>query len=231
MNKNKIMWGVLLVLAAIILIVGEMGYYPEVNLFSIVATVILIGIIIKSIIKLSFEGILFPLAFICIINKEILGLTEISPWIMLFAALLGSIGLSMIFDKGSKKGYNCKWDSKDIDIVDIEDEGHVKFHTSFGGGTKYVNTDKFEQADLSCQFGGMEVYFDKAVMHNGKAVIRLDVSFSGVELYIPKEWTVVNQINVVLGGVEEKRGAQGEPDKVVTIIGNVKFAGVEIIYV
>ena len=45
--------------------------------------------------------ILFSIAFICIIYDDWLGITALTPWTVLGAALLGSIGLSLIFKKKS----------------------------------------------------------------------------------------------------------------------------------
>lgn len=233
MKKERLFWGVFFVLGGIALIISKLGYFQEVNVFSLVAGVILSAIIIKSLFKMNFAGILFPAAFICILFDRQLGITAITPWTVLFAALLGSIGLSMIFGKkhrwySSKK---CKFDSYDYRVIDVEDEGNIKVDTSFSGSIKYVNTDKLEQVDIKCHFGSSKVYFDNASLKDGNGVIRLDISFGGVELYIPKTWTVVENANVSFGGIDEKNKNRATRDNVLTLVGNVSFSGVDIIYV
>lgn len=57
MKKERIFWGILLVLGSIALIVNKLGYFAHVNVFSILLTVFLIGIMIKSILNRSFAGI------------------------------------------------------------------------------------------------------------------------------------------------------------------------------
>ena len=59
MKKERIFWGLFLVIAGIALIVSKLGYFAGVNLFSLVATVFLVAIIIKSVFKMNFSGILF----------------------------------------------------------------------------------------------------------------------------------------------------------------------------
>lgn len=49
--------------------------------------------------NVNFWEILFSIAFICIIYDDWLGITALTPWTVLGAALLGSIGLSLIFKK------------------------------------------------------------------------------------------------------------------------------------
>ena len=77
----------------------------------------------------------------------------------------------------------------------------------------------------------MKVYFDKAVVSSGHAEIFLDISFSGVELYIPKTWNVVYDVNTTLGGIDEKNSKTASDSPVVTIKGSISLSGVEIIYI
>lgn len=232
MKKERIFWGVLLVLGSVALIVNKLGYFTHINVFSILLTVFLLGIMVKSIFARSFAGILFPIAFICIIFDDKLGITEITPWTVLIAATLGSFGLSMIFYKGPKcHHYKHNWKYDEYETIDVEDEGHIKLHTSFGGSIKYINSEKFEQADLGCSFGSMKVYFDNAKLNNGRGIVRIDASFSGIELYIPKTWIVENRVNTSFAGVDEKNRNMGNSDNILTIVGNASFAGVEIVYI
>lgn len=229
-------------LGGIVLVVSKLGYFPKVNVFSLLLTVFLVAVIVKSLVSINFAGILFPIAFICIIYDKQLGITAATPWTVLIAALLGSIGLSMIFNK--RIGYfnnRYNWvgcfdnkynlDSCEFETIDIEDESHVRAKTSFGNSIKYINTDKFEQAELSCHFGSMKVYFDNAIIHNGNAVVSIDVSFAGLELYIPRTWTIVDKTNVYFGSIDEKNRNERTSTYTLTLVGNINFTGVEIIYI
>ena len=232
MKKESIFWGILLILAGIFLIVSKLGYFPHVNVFSLLLTVFLVVVIGKSLLRLNFQGVLFPIAFICIIYDKQLGLTAITPWTVLMAALLGSIGLSMIFHK-HVKWINHKHNHEDykFEKIDIEDESHVGFKNSFGASIKYINTDSFEQADFNCSFGAMKVYFDNAIMSNENAVVRINASFSGMELYIPKTWSVNDKTNVFLGSIDEKNRNNQTTTNTLTLVGDISFSGVEIIYI
>ena len=77
----------------------------------------------------------------------------------------------------------------------------------------------------------MQVYFDQALIPNGKANIEVDISFSDVELYFPKSWEVINQTNTSFSGLEEKNSNNSTGTPMVTLTGNIKFSGVTIIYV
>ena len=236
MKKERVFWGFIFILSGIFLIVNKLGYFPDVNPFSLILTFFLVVVIGKSIIRLNFPGILFPIAFICIMYDNQLGITQITPWTVLIAALFGSIGLSMLFHKHVKFIHHKHFhkhhhDDYKFEKIDVEDDGKVSFKSSFGASIKYINTNKFEQADLECSFGALKVYFDNAVMSKDNAVVKIDASFSGVELYIPKTWRVDIKTNAFLGDVSEKNRSGQVITNTLTLVGDISFAGVEIIYI
>ncbi len=63
------------------------------------------------------------------------------------------------------------------------------------------------------------------------AIVRIDASFSGIELYIPKTWNIDNKINVFLGAISEKNRNNQITTNTLTLVGDIKFSGVEIIYI
>ncbi len=234
MKNERSFLGLIFILGAIFMIVSKLGYFPDINAFSLILTVLLVIIIIKSIIRLNFTGILFPIAFICIIYDKELGITSITPWTVLMAALLANIGISMVFHKKNKwlyTNYVHSHEDYKFEKIDVEDQSHVIFNNSFGASIKYINTDNFEQAEFNCSFGAMKVYFDNANMRNNNAVVKINASFSGIELYIPKTWSVYDKTNVALGAVSEKNKNDKTTTHTLTLVGDVSLAGVEIIYI
>lgn len=232
MRKERVFWGVFLILGAIVLLISKLGYFSDVNVFSLLFSIALVAMIIKSIMRISFTGILFPLAFLAIIYDDKLGITEITPWPVLFAALLGSIGLSLIFNKGPKKSkIYVNGDSDNTKTINVDDEGHINLETSFGSSIKYVNTDKFEYANLSCSFGNMKIYFDNTTMARESAVVNIDVSFAGLQMYIPRTWKIENKVGAYFGAVEEKNRIDSVITNTLILTGDVSFSGVEVFYI
>ena len=237
MQKNRLFWGIMFLLAAAFVIIGKLGYLGSFSPFSLVFTVFMLAIIAKSIPRLNFGGILFPIAFLCITYDKVLNIESLTPWTVLVVALLGSIGLSLLFHRKNHCWYshhhNCRGiDYDPVEIIDVEDNDHIKQSTTFGSSTKYINTDNFKQADLECSFGTIQVYFNKAHVET-EAIVRIEGNFCGIELYVPKEWRVENQIETVVGGVSEKgRGnISSATAPVLKLVGELNFAGVEIIYI
>lgn len=235
-RTGNVFWGLLLVLVAVFLIVNQLGFLEDVNVFSIIFAIFWVSVLIEGLTKRSFGKILFSLAFLFMIFDEQLGIKGVSNWSVLAAALLGTIGLNMIF----KRKKHCHFGRINMhsENHDTQNRGqnslegnHVFFRTVMGSAVKYVNSDNFESAFLESSFGGMQVYFDQAIIQNGKANIEVDISFSGVELYFPKSWEVINQTNTSFSGLEERNSNDSTGTPVVTLTGNIKFSGVTIIYV
>jgi len=239
MKNRNWFWGVFFVAAAILVVVNQLGYLANIGLFSLFLTLLLLPIIIKSVIRLNFAGILFPLAFLCIIYAEPLKITNLTPWTVLIAALFGSIGLSILY-KRKHAGFHfhhngCRHDKnvkfQDTSIFADEDENAVSFGVNFSSGIKYVNSPELQKVRINADFGALKVYFDNARLSRGGAEIDFNASFAGIELYIPETWNVINNINVNFGSVKEKNKKRESEGPAVTLTGNVSFSGVEIIYV
>lgn len=236
MKLSKWFWGLFFILAGGAIIVNQLGYFGTINIYTLIFTILLIPIIIKSIPHLNFSGIIFPLAIILIMYQKPLGLSEIGAWPILGAALFLTIGLTIIFPPRYHHRHYAS-DSRNPEhehfdeIIDEPDEEQVGIHVSFGSSIKYVNSNNFKKGRFHCSFGALKVYFDNAKIKDQAEVI-LDISFAGVELYIPKEWNVSIQTNATLGGIEEKNYHTPINDSPTLILkGSVSLAGVEIIYI
>ena len=231
MKKERIFWGIFLVVGAVFLIISGMHLLPGIPFFRLLLTILLAGCLIKSLLVVSFTGILFSIAFLCILHAEALGITAITPWPVLGAALLGSIGLSLIFPHRHKYWKNHV--AEEFESVDQVDGNVIQLSTSFGSSIKYVNSEDLEHVKLECSFGAMKVYFDNAIIQSGKAQLDMHVSFGGVELYVPRGWRVSNQLRASFGGVDEKikNTYVTEDSPTLVLAGSVSFSGVTILYV
>ncbi|MDD3369375.1 MAG: hypothetical protein PHP50_10915 [Lachnospiraceae bacterium] len=232
MKKRKTFCGLLLILAAVLVLLNATGILGDIHIWRLCLAIVMVALIVKSIPELEFGGILFPIAILCILYSDILGLERLTPWPVLIAALLGSIGLDMMI---GKKKYKTTFQEEDREhfnkVVNDSDASHVQCDVNFNSVIKYINTDNLERADLRCSFGALKVYCDNALIQKGEAQIVVDISFAGVELYLPANWRVDNQIRTSLGGVEERNKRMNADGPVVKLGGNVSFGGLTIIYV
>lgn len=99
MKNKSYFWGTFFILSAVLLILNALGLLAGVSIVSLILTLLLIPLIVKSIRYASFSGVLFPLAVIAILFDKQLGIEKLTPWPVLGIALFLSIGLSLLFPK------------------------------------------------------------------------------------------------------------------------------------
>ena len=243
--KKNYFWGVFLILAGAYLVVSQMGYLPKVGPFTLVFTIVCLAALVSSILHLSFGGILFPLAFIGIMYDQQLGITAITPWTILLAALLGTIGLNLLFGRFKKRHWHVHhkhhkghWD------VGISSDGKsgegssqnldgewVHIRSSFSSVIRYVTSENLQTVDIEASFGAAQIYFDNAQIPSGQATVNIDSKFAGVELYVPHNWQVINHVVSSFGAVDEENQCTGERTATLMLEGSNSFGGITIIYV
>lgn len=247
MKKHTVknfLWGIILLLIAVGIIMYKlespiMSFIPSISIWQLILGVALICILINAIIDISFEGILFSLAFLGIVFKEELHIEAIVPWTILISALLGSIALNLLLGKFKNKHEHNHCKSFDRNTANCNNhtfsatkdtlEGDRIFErVTFGGGTKYIHSDNFQYAQFDCTFGGLEVFLDKVKVPSKTATIEINSQFSGVDLYIPKNWDVNNNISNFAGAITPGKIRVEDPEVVLTLIGSNKFGGIDI---
>ena len=258
-NRVKnILSGVLLIALAACLVLWKMDVFalPDifqgVKIWEMIIAIIMVVIIFHSILDLAFGGIFFPLAILCIIFDEALGITAITPWIVLIAALLLTIAFEKLFPshwikRHFKKGFNeakenihrefrgddhnrTSGNSGIDENVEYDDSEYVYHSVKMGSGSKYVNSKNLKTADLSIEFGDLSVYLDKAEVPGKEVTINTKVAFGNMDLYIPRDWNITNKVSVSMGDCDDHASSiYGEEGGVhCTINGSVAFGELAI---
>ena len=96
-DKKSVFWGVIIILLAVYVIASKMMALPGIPVIKIAFTILLAYIIFNGIRKLHFGEIFIPLAIIAWMFDKALGIENLTPWPVLIAAVLLSIGFGMIF--------------------------------------------------------------------------------------------------------------------------------------
>lgn len=242
MRKNVVN-GIGFLVAAAFVIVGSMGILGEISVFKLLLSFVLVLILIKSILKLRWTSVLFSAAFLAILHDSLLGIENLTPWPVLGAAFLGSIGLNMIlgrnrepahFDFGGRNR-GVKMDGNGVYKVD-ESEHNFKCDVSFATITKYIKSQSLQNASINNSFGQVIIYFDEAVLDNGTANVRVINSFGNVKLYIPSDWEVVVKQSESFGHVKtfNSDGIMNcviEGSNKLYVSANTSFGDIEIHYI
>lgn len=234
MKSRKIFWGIFFILAAVYVIVSKFWILPDIDVFSIIITVFLLWVFVEGIRHVNFYEILLPIACICIVYDEPLGITELTPWAVLGAALLGSIGLSMLFPgKGwhGKGGFAGGNSGAGVSSSEQCTGQNIRCENNFGSAIRYINSDNFCNAQVENNFGSLSVYFDNAIVQGGSAVVNVENNFGETNLYIPKEWKLQNNLERSFGAVNEHGSSIGTSSTVLFVNGSVNFGVINLHYI
>lgn len=230
-NGKKIFWGLIFILVAVYLIVSRIYELPQIGIWSIILTIAFVALVIKGIGERNFYEILFGIAFLCCIYDKWLGIEKLTPWPVLGAALFGSIGLSMIFRK--KRTWNVEGSRGEFRSTSSnENDGeHIFCENNFGSSIKYINSDNFCSARLNNDFGTLTVYFDNAIIQSGTAYVEVSCDCGTTNLYIPKQWKVVNDLARSFGTISEHGRCEGSSNNTLYLRGEVDFGSINIYYI
>ena len=97
----------------------------------------------------------------------------------------------------------------------------------WSGIERKVNAQFFRRADLTAIMGGIQMDFRQAAI-NGEAVIDLFVVMGGVELRVPPDWVVSNQMVAIMGGASDKSTGPSDSRNRLVLRGFVLMGGVEV---
>lgn len=242
MKNRNWFWGVFLILAAVFAVGTQFGAFHVVGFWTIAATVLLAAILIDSLVRPNFFGILAPAALLYALYREPLRWPYISVWLLLLAALLASTGLEMIFGHRHRWAKYCdcghRWhDRSDTECFesnteDIDGDSPVA-KISFGSSSKYLHSDCMKSAHLSVSFGELDVYFDQVRLSPEGAEVFAECSFGQMKLFLPHGWQVTDHLRTSLGSVQDdirrETPAPGAPS--LTLTGSASFGNIEIHYI
>ena len=237
--RKNIIWGVLCILAAVALVVNQLGYFKELSFWNILFSVVFIASGIDGIIKKSWGKILFSIAFFIIVNDQLLHLEKLTPWLILGVALLCTIGLNMIFPLKHKITYKKLWkesvivsDWSEMDEQRMTEDGEVvQQDVIFGNCVKYIKSQELSSVNTDCVFGEISIYLTEATLKNGRAKIYMDVVFGHVNIYVPSTWTVSTNGDNVFGRISSCGICVANGENKLQICGDVVFGEVLIHYV
>ncbi len=251
MKNRNWFWGFFFLLSAIFVIASQTGSFGQIGVLSISATVLLAALGIHSAIERNYFGVFIPLALLYLIYQQPLHLIGISLWLLLLAAVLASIGFSIlfhshphkfhsnpndnaVFSRGSDDWHSWHDGSEHFTQTteDIDDNNPCT-KISFGASSKYLHADCLKSGQFFVSFGALEVFFDQAALSPEGAEIFLDCSFGAIKLYVPKQWQVIDHVRAGLGAVENdiRMAHPDENAPRLTLKGNVQLGAVEIHYI
>lgn len=236
--KKNVITGIGFLVAAAFVIVGSMGLLGDISVWTLLFTFVLVVWLVKGLFKLQWPVILFSLAFLAILYDGQLGIENLTPWPVLGAALLGSIGFSLIFRKTYKRrdaNGEMHWSydgGEGVQMIEqIEDEHRFSSDVAFGSIVKYIKCQSLREVMIDNSFGSTTIYFDEAILENGVAKVDVDNSFGNVKLYIPSEWKVSLRVDESFGHVKTYGSSAIDSANLLNVFVDTSFGDVEVHYI
>lgn len=114
-------------------------------------------------------------------------------------------------------------------LMDTEESLNV--NALLGHVERRIYAKRFKGGQISSIFGGANINLSHSDIQ-GTVTLNISVLFGGVEIILPSNWQVKNEVSVILGGMDDRRlpeaGGLGSEGKVLIIKGSVIFGGVEL---
>lgn len=223
--NNRVIIGVILVLAGLFLVIRNTGFFPD-----------------------YIDNIIFswPMLLVAIGLVMTLGSTERTAGVIVMA-VGGFFLIPRIFSE-TFHIYNMFWPSIFIivGVLFIVSKRHgwssvskgtvgddfIDYVNVFSGGERQIVSQNFQGGKVSAVFGGIELDLTKARLAPGRSELEIACVFGGATIIVPDDWFVTIEVTPILGGFSDSRklnpGRVVDPAKHLLIRGAVIFGGGEV---
>lgn len=224
--SNRIIIGVILVLAGLFLVIRNTGFFPDFIdnvIFSWPMLLVGIGLVMTlgasektaGVIVMAVGGFfMIPLIF-----RETFHMYNMF-WPSIF------IIIGVIFIMSKRRGWGAVTSKGRIG------DDFIDYVNVFSGGERQVVSQNFKGGRVTAVFGGIELDLTKAKLTPGVSELEIACVFGGATIIVPDDWHVTIEITPILGGFSDSRklipGRSVDPSKHLIIKGAVVLGGGEV---
>lgn len=109
-----------------------------------------------------------------------------------------------------------------------DSSSRISAFSVLGGSNVRSNSPDFRGGDATVVLGGAKIDLRQAVIKGGEAVIETFALWGGIEIWVPREWSVSLQATPILGAYEDKTYPPATGGPRLLIRGVAIMSGVEI---
>lgn len=243
-NYTRFIWGFGFLAAAVYLILSQLDIINfSIGIWAIIWTVVFLITLILSLRNTNIFGSVFSVAFLLMVYAKPLHISVLVPWTLLFAALLISIGLSIVFKnkiksiyyingkrvyKNSKEYVNSENEFSNKAVTDESD--HVVISQKLSSISKKIKSQNLKSISIDSSLGSVDVYLSEAQAAGDVVSMSLNSSFGNIVIYVPLTWQIRDNIENVFGQVEILGQSNGG-GSTLDISGKNSFGKVTIKYI
>ncbi len=225
-TNNRVIIGVILVLAGLFLVIRNTGFFPDYIdnvIFSWPMLLVAIGLVLTlgasektaGVIVMAVGGFfMIPLIF-----RETFHMYNMF-WPSIF------IIIGVIFIVTTRRGWSPVRSKGSVG------DDYIEYVNIFSGGDRQVVSQNFMGGKITAIFGGSELDLTKAGLAPGKSEIEIACVFGGTTIIVPEDWHVTIEVTPILGGFSDSRkltpGRSVDITKHLVIKGAVIFGGGEV---
>lgn len=228
-QRGRIWGGLMLLGVGGLLLAKTMGVLLPFWLFKWPMILILIGIYHLGKHGFKKPGGLIPLAIGAVFMVDVVFPGQ-EYRKFLIPILIMVIGAFMIMRSGRRKKQTAhEWNEAET-VSDTDSADLISVESVFGGVQKHVISKNFKGGTISTVFAGAEINCMQAELGDN-AVLDISCVFGGVEITLPANWKVQNDVTAILGGVDDSRMTSSDNsshEKTLVLKGSVIFGGVSV---
>lgn len=226
LSHNRVVIGVILVLAGVLLIMKNAGFFShfiEEVIFSWQMLLVTIGLVITIGSSGSKTGGIILMAVGAFFLIPEIFSEAFNIYNMFWPSIFIIIGVIFIFSRRRWRpsGHISETGEEFIDYVYV-----------FSGGERQIQTANFRGGKVTAVFGGAEIDLTRSSLAPGVNTLEVACVFGGITIKVPDEWDVKIEVTPVLGGFGDERklreGRTVIQGKQLVIKGAVVFGGGEI---
>ncbi len=223
---RPVFWGLVLVVAAVVLILDGVGVLDKlgygISVWRIIAGILLLAWIVTSLIRLHFADVFIPLGLLFLVFEGPLakaaGRTDgtlIPTWIVIVASILLTVGFNIIF--------------RPLRTVSINGKDYDSTPGKVGNKVLYMDADKLDGTVIRDHLGTVQVYVKDTPAYSGSAVITVTDNVGKVVIHLPEDWDVITQTgdNIGLIDVPSHTGSSG---KNITLVVHDNLGNIEVAF-
>jgi predicted membrane protein len=112
--------------------------------------------------------------------------------------------------------------------VDASGRRRVTGFAFWSGTKRRITSPVFERADFTAVMGGVEIDLRGAGTAGGEAMLDLFVVMGGIEIQVPPDWVVVNELVTIMGGVDDRSTGPADAKHRLVLRGFTLMGGVGV---
>jgi predicted membrane protein len=220
----KVLLGAGLVLFGFALLAGNLGWFDMRRIvWSFWPTILIVAgaaLLAKRRSRQSLWGFVFIFWGLWIYADQ-LGWIRVNFWAFFGPTLLVLIGGTLV--------WRAVAPATGSNVRQVASDSYIRTYALLSGSEVRPQSLTFKGAEATAVMGGVKLDLTGSQLEGDTATIDVFALMGGIEIYVPRDWEVVNDVTSVLGAcVDKRRPSATSNGKRVVVSGMALLGGIEI---